>query len=294
MTSPKTAFLFPGQGRIPKELPPTTPLQEALLSAALERELPIDELLHEQDADRLARTENAQPILLIDSLDREQTLRDRGWKPDVVAGHSLGEYAALVSAGTLTATDSLRVVIERGRLMGTVEGGMTAIVKLDLRTVRELCDKVGEGVCIANHNAPTQVVVSGHPAALEQLAAQVAEAGGRAIPLRVSGPFHSPSMRPAQASLEPVLRALTFRDPLVPVVSGVTARPETDGERLREVMCGQITSPVHWVDVVESLVASGATRAVEIGSGEVLTKLGRQITDAVRFMTYEEALDETV
>jgi [acyl-carrier-protein] S-malonyltransferase len=171
---------------------------------------------------------------------------------------------------------------------------MTAILKLDLDAVRSLCEAVGEGVCIANHNAPTQIVVSGDPVALETLASRAGKLGGRAIALPVSGPFHSRQMLPAQEALEPILRELSFATPAFPVVSGVTGTAETEPSRLQELLCRQMTSPVRWVDVVHCLEAEGVTRAVEIGSGDVLTRLGRQTSSAIRFMTYEEAIDEGI
>jgi len=295
MSAEKTVFLFPGQGRVPTQLPVSSELLESLLAVALEQGLRIRDLIDEQAPDRLSRTVNAQPILLIDSLVREQALREAGWIMDIAAGHSLGEYAALVSAGSLAAADALRIVIERGRLMGIASGGgMTAILKLDLDAVRSLCEAVGSGVCIANHNAPTQAVVSGESAALEDLARRVAELGGRAIALKVSGAFHSPQMLPAQEALDPLLRKMPFAAPAFPIVSGVSGALETDPTRLLDLLCEQMTSPVRWVNVLQRLEAEGVTRAVEVGSGDVLTRLGRQTSSQVRFMTYEEAIDEGV
>jgi len=292
MNASKTAFLFPGQGRLPKNLPAEAERMEQLLEHALEHGLPIRSLIAEQDPDRPPQTEIAQPILLIDSLFREQALREAGWMPQIAAGHSLGEYAALVCTGSLRAEDALRVVIERGRLMGGVTGGMTAILKLEIDIVRTLCAAVGDGVCIANHNAPTQVVVSGDLEALENLASRATDAGGRAIPLRVSGPFHSPRMLAAQQALEPVLRALSLTTPGFPIVSGVSGTLETDPEHILGLLCGQITAAVRWVDVVKRLEVEGTTQAIEVGSGDVLSRLGRQTSSTIRFMTYEEAIDE--
>jgi len=292
MADEKTAFLFPGQGRLPDRFPADSEVAKRLLHVAEDVGLALQAVLEEKDASRLAQTQFAQPILLIDSLAREENLRSAGWTPDIAAGHSLGEYAALVCTGSLAAEDALRIVIERGRLMSDVCGGMTAILKLPLETVRSLCEAVGEGVYVANHNAPTQVVVSGEPAALEELASRAIEAGGRAIPLRVSGPFHSPAMLGAQQALEPSLRRVSLSAPRFPVVSGVTGSAESDPTRLRELLCRQITAPVLWVDVVMHMKEAGVARAVEVGSGDVLTRLGRQIHPEIRFMTYEEAMDE--
>jgi len=289
-----TAFLFPGQGRVPDALPPHADMVEPLLRTAEAHGLPLRRWILEGAAERLERTDAMQPALFIDSIARNATLRAAGWAPDIVAGHSLGEYAALVSAGVLTAEAALAVVIERGRLMSDVEGAMAAILKLDLATVERLCDDVGDGVCIANHNSPAQIVVSGEADAVVKLAKQAAEAGGRAIPLKVSGPFHSPQMAPAERALEPALRRLRSAPAAIPVVSARSGEILREPDRLIEAMTHQITSPVLWVRVIETLESFGVTRAVEVGSGDVLCGLGRRTTDTIRFMTHEEALDERV
>ena len=294
MADEKTAFLFPGQGRLPDRFPVDSDVTERLLRVAEGAGLALQALLEEKDADRLTQTEFTQPILLIDSLARNERLRSAGWTPNIAAGHSLGEYAALVCAGSLDAEDALRIVIERGRLMSDVRGGMTAILKLPLETVRSLCEAVGKGVCVANRNAPTQVVVSGEPAALEEVASRAIEAGGRAIPLRVSGPFHSPAMLGAQRALEASIINAPLSAPRFPVVSGVTGSAESNPTRLRELLCRQMTAPVQWVGVVTHMKAAGVTRAIEVGSGDVLTRLGRQIHPEIRFITYQEAIDEGI
>jgi len=289
-----TAFLFPGQGKLPQQLPPHASTVHDLYRFVEERGLTIRDWVCEGAVDRLTRTEIGQPALLIDSLARENALRTRDWSPQIAAGHSLGEYAALVSAGALAPLDALMVVVERGRLMGKVSGGMTAILKLDIEKVQELCDAVGGGVTIANHNAPRQIVVSGEAEALQRLVARAEEAGGRAIPLRVSGPFHSPKMRSAQEALASILRDVSFSPPRIPVASGVSGEIERDVQRLRELLCVQMTSPVRWVDVIRQLESAGIERAVEVGEGEVLVNLGKRITPGIRFMTFEEAVDEGV
>jgi [acyl-carrier-protein] S-malonyltransferase len=289
--SPSIAYLFPGQGRIPDALPPASERVDRLLAVAEEHGLSLRGWIEDGRDELLALTANAQPALLIDSLGREQALQAAGWIPSAVAGHSLGEYGALVCAGVLDAGDALGAVIERGRAMSGVEGTMAAILKLDVETIEALCEQVGPSVCVANHNGPTQVVVSGDRAAVKDLAERAADLGARAVPLQVSGPFHSPAMRPAQVALEPTLRALAFRVPKVPVVSSVTATAEEDPETLREILCGQITARVRWVDAIRQLEALGVTVAVEVGSGDVLTRLGRRMATKVRFLTFEEAVD---
>jgi [acyl-carrier-protein] S-malonyltransferase len=286
------AFLFPGQGRAPEGLPPGSERGDGLFAAAEERGLSLRTLIAEGRADVLGRTQYSQPALFIDSLAREEALRAAEWIPDVVAGHSLGEYSALVSSGALDPLDGLAVVIERGRVMSGVSGTMAAILKLEIDAVQALCDEVGDGVCIANHNGPTQVVVSGNPASVEQLSRQAERAGGRSIALRVSGPFHSPLMIPAQEALEPFLRRLRLAAPRIPVVSSVTATVHRDPERLLEILCQQMTARVRWLDAIRRLEELGVAVAVEAGSGDVLTRLGRRTPTGIRFITYEEAIDE--
>jgi [acyl-carrier-protein] S-malonyltransferase len=290
--NPSIAYLFPGQGRIPDALPPASERSDRLFALAEERGLPLRTWIGEGRDDLLALTANAQPTLFIDSLAREEALRATSWLPAVAAGHSLGEYGALVCAGVLDALDALGAVIERGRAMSDVDGTMAAILKLDVETVEQLCDEIGDEVCVANHNGPAQIVVSGGAAAVEAVAQRAQQLGGRSIPLQVSGPFHSPRMRPAQATLEPILQALPFRTPTIPVVSSVTASAEEDPEALRETLCGQITARVRWVDVIRRLEEMGVTTAVEVGSGDVLTRLGRRMPTEIRFLTFEEAIDE--
>jgi len=285
------AFLFPGQGTVPEVLPASSERIDRLFAWAEDRGLPLRAWIADGRADLLQRTENAQPALFIDSLGRDETLRTAGWAPGIVAGHSLGAYTALVSAGVLTAQDALDAVIERGRAMSGIGGTMAAILKLDVQTVGALCDEIGSGVWIANHNGPTQIVVSGEAASVEALGRRAEQVGGRSIALRVSGAFHSPLMAPAQDALEPLLRRLPFASPDIPVVSGVTATVEQDPEVLRQILCRQITAPVRWADVIRRLETYGVRTAVEVGSGDVLTRMGRRMRTPLRFETYEEAID---
>jgi [acyl-carrier-protein] S-malonyltransferase len=287
----RIAFLFPGQGALPDSLPPVSDRIEELYALAKEHGLALRTWIEEGRRERLARTDAAQPAILIDSLAREAALREAGLRPALVAGHSLGEYAALVSARALTAADALRIVIERGRLMTEVDGAMAAIVKLDLETVSRLCADVGPEVVVANHNGPRQVVVSGARTAVDRVIELAGQAGGRGIPLEVSGPFHSPYMRRAEEALVAAIERTSFASPECPVVSGVSAAIETDSGRLKDLMLRQITSCVRWVEVIDRLVDSEIPVAVEAGSGTVLSGIGKRITEKITFMPYEEAID---
>ena len=284
------AFLFPGQGRLPDTFPAIPAALDGLVASMRNAGLPVDAWIEGDALDESVGTDVAQPMLLLDSLVREARLLSAGWQPDAVAGHSLGEYAALVSAGALGGQDAMRAVIHRSRLMQDVRGSMAAILKLDVATVSALCD--GTRAVVANHNAAEQIVISGPQEDVEQVMARAEAEGARTIRLKVSGPFHSPMMEPAERALEPLLRSMTFSSARIPVVSGVSGRVERDSDTLRALLIRQITAPVHWVDVTATLEASGIDVAIEVGSGDVLTRLGRRSGAAIRFLTYEEALNE--
>ena len=286
------AFLFPGQGRIPEALPSNSSQFTHLLDLAHDAGLPLKSWIESGETDRLAQTDAAQPTLLLDSISKEQLLRDAGWNPTCVAGHSLGEYAALVSAGVLADGDAMRAVIERGHLMNAVSGAMAAILKLDLDTVTELC--ADTDAVIANHNAPTQIIVSGPDVAVKTVMQRAEEAGARSISLNVSGPFHSPLMRPAQDALSSLLQTLDFDEPKISVISGVTGLAESGADALKKLLLQQITAIVRWVDVSSELDRLEVGTAIEVGSGDVLTRLGRRSDSPIRFLTFEEAIHEKI
>ncbi len=290
----RLAFIFPGQGTIPRILPPPSALGTRLFDQAVQAGLRLQDWIEEGDEDRLRRTQVAQPAILIDSLIKERRLRERGIVPTVVAGHSLGEYTALVSASVLHPEEALSVVIERGRLMESIPGGMAAIVKLPLDRVEAVCCQGGSQVSVANVNGPAQVVISGEEQALLAAMASAEEAGGRAIRLHVSGPFHSPFMEGAQQELAPRIESLPFSAPRIPVISSVSGKVESDLRRLKGLLLTQITACVSWVDVVETLVQMKVSCAVEVGPGKILTGLGKRITSQVRFVTFEEAFDGAI
>jgi len=288
----KVAFLFPGQGRIPEALPVNIERFSRLLSMTTDAGLQLADWVLAGDKSRLGQTDASQPILFLDSLCRERMLRDAGWYPICVAGHSLGEYAALVSAGVLGEDDAMRAVIERGRLMQDIDGTMVAILKLDLDTVTTLCQ--GTEAVVANHNAVTQIIVSGAAGDIQTVTQRAEDAGARCMPLTVSGPFHSPLMQPAQDALLPLLDTLVFREPTMPVVSGVSGQSHRQARDLKGFLQRQITSPVRWVDVSKQLEQLGVETAVEVGSGEILTRLGRRSQSSIRFLTFEEAIHERI
>ncbi len=284
----KLAFLFPGQGQLPASVPPLSSSLEALYARVEEPGLMIREWVRSDRAERLLQTDAAQPTVFLDSLARCDLLAAGGLAPAVVAGHSLGEYAALVAAGVLSPGDALDLVLERGRRMAAVSGGMTAVVKLPETAVATLCASVGRGAVVANYNAAEQFVISAPVDVLAEIERRVTELGGRAIRLRVSGPFHSPAMQTAQDALAPRIRAAAFSPPRLAFVSSVSGRHESDARVLRELLARQITSPVRWADVLRALPDLGVTHAVEIGEGNVLTQLGRRAGIPLHFSTFEE------
>ncbi len=226
--------------------------------------------------------------MFLDALARVDVLKSHGIEPRVAAGHSLGEYAALVAAGVLTADVALSLVVQRGRLMAAIPGGMTAVLKLDLEAVTALCTAVGRGATVANVNGTHQFVVSAPLEILAEIEQRAAALGGRAIRLAVSGPFHSPAMRPAEDALAPSIAQTPFAAPRLAFASSVSGRTETDAATLQALLTHQITAPVRWTDVLRALADLGVTEAVEIGEGTVLTQIGRRAGVPVRFSTFEE------
>ncbi len=287
----KLAFLFPGQGVLPKDLPPDNHVSRALLKLATRAGVALGDWLQGEERQYLAQTRYAQPAIFIDSISKDESLRRCGLVPCAVAGHSLGEYAALVSAEVLKVDEVFHVVVSRGRLMGQATGGgMSAILKLPFKEVEEVCESVGGGVTVANINAPTQIVVSGPQGSLERVMARCEALGGRSIRLDVSGPFHSKLLSSAQNDLSRIIESLQFYPPKTTFVSSVSGKRENDPSSIKALLLTQTTACVQWVDTVKSLVGVGIDMAIEVGPGQVLTNLGRRITDKIEFVTFEEAM----
>ena len=261
--SRRLAFLFPGQGSqkvgMGKAWADAFPMAKAVFTEADDvLGMPLSRLCWEGPAEELQLTANLQPAILTVSVAVLRVLELQGARPSLVAGHSLGEYSALVAAHVLDLPDALRLVRRRGELMqdavpvGT--GAMAAVLGLapaevaaaaaEASTATEIC-------AVANYNSPEQTVIAGHKAAVERAIPLLQARGAkRALMLPVSAPFHSPLMAPARAGLEPLLRATPFRDPVVPVVTNVDARPVTTGDAAREAVIRQVDSPVRWVESV--------------------------------------------
>jgi [acyl-carrier-protein] S-malonyltransferase len=261
------------------------PALRAVREAAELTGLPVEELMTKADATTLADPEIAQLLVFVHSGVQLRALREAGHWPSVVAGHSLGEYTALLASGCLDWPTALRLVAARGRAMARAAaqrpGAMAALVGLDPATVQQLCAQAGTGaehVVVANLNSPRQAVVSGTEQAVEAVIEGARTAGAlRAKRLPVGGAYHSRLMGQAQTALLPLLRAATLRPPAVALVSSITGAAVTDIEQYRAALLGQITAPVRWQDAVGALARTGAVSFVEVGPGRVLTGLGREM-----------------
>ncbi|QSF47230.1 ACP S-malonyltransferase [Paenibacillus tianjinensis] len=291
----KIAFVFPGQGAqavgMGKDVYNALPQSRAVFEKGDEvLGFPLSQLVFEGPDSELKQTVNTQPALVTTSVAYLEALSGRGLSPDYVAGHSLGEYSALVAADVLTYEDAVKLVRLRGRFMEEAvpggQGAMAAVLGAEREALAELCRSIsaeGSTVELANVNCPGQIVVSGSQAGVDGVVQRVKEAGGkRAIPLEVSGPFHSSMMKEAAERLAAELKSITFNAPSVPVIVNVTASPVTDPEEIRELLVRQVFSPVLWQDSVEWLIAAGVDTFVEIGSGSVLAGLIRKIDKNVK------------
>jgi [acyl-carrier-protein] S-malonyltransferase len=291
------AFLFPGQGS--QKIGMGRALQEAFpearavfeeADAVLGRSL--SRLCFEGPEAELALTANAQPAILTTSVAALRVLeKETGLRPDVVAGHSLGEYTALVAAGALELADAVRLVHLRGKFMQEALpeglGSMAAILGLPAEQVAAACAEVasetGAVVSPANFNGAGQVVIAGARAAVDRAVQVLKERGAkRAIPLAVSAPFHCALMRPAAERLAGELERLRLERPRVPVVTNVEAAPNQDPDRLRALLVEQVTAPVRWEESMQKLEALGVTEAIELGAGAVLAGLLRRIVPTLK------------
>lgn len=293
----RTVYIFPGQGS------QSVGMGRALYEASSEARSvfdeadaalgePISKLCFEGPEDHLRLTANTQPAILTVSVAAYRAFRAAGAPaPDYVAGHSLGEYSALVAAGVLDLAVAVRLVRERGRFMQEAvppgEGAMAAVLGAERDAVERACEEAALGeICqAANFNGPGQIVIAGSKAAVDRAAEIVKSHGAkRVVPLEVSAPFHSALMRPAAERLRPLLDAAEFRDPEFPIITNVSAAPVHTGADAREALAAQVASPVLWEQSVRTLLVLGARRFVELGPGKVLVGLVKKIdrgTEAV-------------
>jgi [acyl-carrier-protein] S-malonyltransferase len=296
----KTAFVFPGQGSqkvgMGKELAEAFPESRAAFEEADEAlGFSLSRLCSFGPEADLQLTSNTQPAILTASIAAHRALAGRGLVADFVAGHSLGEYSALVAAGSLTLRDAVTTVRRRGEYMQEAvpvgEGAMAAILGLDLRSIERACAAAADGQVVspANVNSPGQVVIAGHAAAVDRASEACKAAGAkRAVRLPVSAPFHCALMMPAQERLAADLAKLAFADPAIPLVNNVDARAVTKAADCRDGLVRQVSAPVRWQECVEALVAVGVDTFVEIGPGQVLSGLIRRIAKGARTLSVED------
>ncbi len=293
------AFVFPGQGSqavgMGRELAEAFPESRAVFDEAdAVLGFSLSRLCFEGPEEDLQLTANTQPAILAASVAALRPLVARGVRPDWVAGHSLGEYSALVAAEALTVAEALRTVRRRGQYMQEAVpvgvGAMAAILGLDLEAVETACREAAEDEVVspANVNSPGQVVIAGHAAAVDRASERCKAAGARrAVRLAVSAPFHCALMGPARDRLAPELGALAFRDPAVPLVSNVDARVVRDAGSCRDGLVRQVSATVRWQESVELLAAEGVTTFVEVGPGSVLSGLVRKIARGARVLSVD-------
>ncbi len=306
----KLAFIFPGQGSqaagMGKDLADAFPAARAVFDAvdvALQEKLSA--LCFQGPEEQLKLTANTQPAILTVSAAAAAVLAEKGILPDLVAGHSLGEYSALVAAGALSAPDAARAVRARGSFMQEAvpagQGAMSAVLGLEPGRVKAICESVeaatGKTCSPANYNDPGQTVIAGEAATVEKAGAELKKAGAkRVLPLPVSAPFHCAMMEPVKARLEPVLREIAWREPRVPVVTNVEAKANREVGRIVPLLIEQVTSPVRWIECVQELVRLGVTRFVEVGPGKVLSGLAKRIEKSAAVFNVEDraSLEKTL
>ncbi|QFU75872.1 [acyl-carrier-protein] S-malonyltransferase [Halioglobus maricola] len=299
MSESNIAFVFPGQGSqkvgmLAAAYEQYEAVRDTFAEASEALAYDMWDLIQNGEQEALNLTETTQPVLLTSSVALWRAwLEQGGAKPARMAGHSLGEFSALVASGSLAFADAVRLVRQRGQFMQTAvpvgEGAMAAIIGVDDARINEICAAVDGVVAAVNFNSPGQVVIAGHTAAVDEAIVKLKEAGAkRALPLPVSAPFHTELMKPAGERLEAALAEISIAVPEVPVVHNVHADTEADPEKIRALLVEQIYSPVQWTRCVQQMTGSGIERIVECGPGKVLSGLNRRIDKSLASFSLEE------
>ena len=311
MSDNNIAFVFPGQGSqkvgmLAAAYQRFDAVQETFLEASDVLGYDVWDLIQNGEQEALNLTETTQPVLLSASVALWRTwVAQGGAQPSVMAGHSLGEFSALVCAGALKFSDAVMLVRQRGAFMQAAVpvgvGAMAAIIGLDDEAINSICEKTSAGsdeiVAAVNFNSPGQVVIAGHAGAVEQAIIALKEAGAkRALPLPVSAPFHTQLMKPAGEKLAEAIRGIEVSSPAIPVVHNVHGQTETDPGKIAALLVEQISSPVQWTGCVQAMTNLGAQRVVECGPGKVLSGLNRRIDKSLASFSIEQpdSMDSTL
>ncbi|MBS4217784.1 ACP S-malonyltransferase [Bacillus sp. FJAT-49711] len=297
----KIAFVFPGQGSqkvgMGLDAADESAKSKEIFEIADERlGRELSSIIFSGSQDLLTKTVNAQPALLTTSIALLEYLKEAGITPDYTAGHSLGEYTALVASGAIDFTDAVYAVAKRGEFMEEAvpngEGTMAAVLGLDRNVLKEITDSVtkdGNSVQLANLNCPGQIVISGTVAGVEKAGKLAKENGAkRVLPLSVSGPFHSELMKPAAEKFTSILNEITIKDASIPVIANVTASPINKKNDIKIKLIEQLYSPVLWEDSVEKMIELGVDTFIEIGPGKVLSGLIKKINKNVRIFSVQD------
>jgi [acyl-carrier-protein] S-malonyltransferase len=294
------AFLFPGQGSqylgMGKEFFENFGVAKKTFEEADDTlHLSISTLCFNGPEEVLKLTENTQPAVLTTSIAALKVLQaEKGLTPQFTAGHSLGEYSALVASGALTFSEAVKIVRLRGRFMQEAvpvgEGAMAAVLGMERDQVEKLCEEIsaGEVLTPANFNCPGQIVIAGHSKAVERAIERIKKNGKKAVPLPVSAPFHSPLMKPAGERLEKALEEISVSDLKIPVVTNVEAEVNASKERIRGLLVAQVSSPVRWEESMRRMIQEGVEKILEIGPGKVLSGLMKRIDSRIEIGNLED------